>query len=462
MAKARKPNRKRQGRTTRQRRPRTPRGVRRLTWANAYVVAAMAILAAVPLGLNRPIAWLIFGAVVSAWLVIYILVLERISPGHHSLSRSDRMLLWLAALVPAWALGQAVPLPAGLLDADGTAISLLPTASAMGALRFLIYILFFYLAFAAGSRAERADRLMWLLFAGVVAHAIWGLIALNVLDDAALWGEKTAYLGFATGSFVNRNSFATFLSIGACIGAALMLGQIQPGAGRSPSGKMVRGLDLAVILLGLLAIWLALLATQSRLGVAGCLVGTGLCVLIFQLRRGTGLLRILIGAGVFALILVVGLVMTGGGLGERMIFLGEGTRLRLAAYGFVAELIAAKPLLGHGFDAFRPAFEGVHRPPLPGDFFWDRAHSTYLSHWVELGVLVGSVPILLGGIVIGRLVHAIRSAEGSIVSAVATLAAIAATGIQSIADFGLEMPANALLLTGLVGLTLGKMSDRRS
>ncbi|MEM1064687.1 MAG: O-antigen ligase family protein [Pseudomonadota bacterium] len=438
-----------------------------LRWTG-WFVALSATAAAIPLGLNRPVYWLIFGVIVAIWTIGFILLAHRDQARHITLHRSNAWLLAIAAIVPAWAIVQSVPLPFEQVGPGGVALSILPSASAMGALRFTIYILFFYLALIAGARQNQAHRVAILMFAGAVAHAAWGLVALNLLGDVALWGEKTAYLGFATGTFLNRNSFATFLSIGFCLGTALLFdtGAASQRGRRGARTGLDEWLNRALVLLGLVVIGLALFATQSRLGVAGALIGAVICFVLMRTGAATpSLRRFLVTFAIAIPVLAVAATAWGVGLLDRVISIEESVAFRLVAYGYALELIHAEPLLGYGFDTFRLAFESVHRPPLPGDFYWDRAHSTYLSNWVELGVVIGSLPVLLVAVVCLRLAKSVySSSEGAMLPA-AAFSAIVTAAFQSAADFGLEIPANVILLLALSGLALassGQAHARRT
>lgn len=419
-------------------------------------MAVSAVAAAVPLGLNRPVFWLGFGILVAGWALVYLSLAQRYQFDRALAVSRLSGLFALAAAVPVWALLQALPL-AEIAPAIGPeAISILPSASLMGAIRFTIYILFFFLVIETAGRTVRATRIGWFVFWGIVAHAVWGLLALNVLGDIHFWGEKLAYNGSATGTFINRNSFATFLGMGGCLGLALILGRdtarTRPVAAHAFSE---RKLETLATWIGLVTIWIALFGTQSRLGVGAAAIGAGVCFAAFRIKNGAPALRVFGGVAFIGIVALVGAaVLLGQGLIGRTVFLEGSIEARLSAYRYTLELIAARPWFGHGLDAFRPAFETVHRPPLPGKFYWDRAHSTYLSHWVELGIVVGTIPLIMGGVVAGRLIKELRRRDCNFSLCIAGLGALATGAVHSLADFSLEIPANVILLLTILGLGL--------
>jgi O-antigen ligase len=113
-------------------------------------------------------------------------------------------------------------------------------------------------------------------------------------------------------------------------------------------------------------------------------------------------------------------------------------------------MIAARPLTGFGADSFPLAYEIFHRPPVPADLVWDRAHSTYLTLWAESGLVFGSLPPLAGALALA-LLWPRRQAP----LAAAAIAALCLSGLHSLVDFSLEIPANLYLLLAVTGLGLG-------
>lgn len=436
----------------------------RLTDRVAIYVCACVLLSPVPVALNRPSLWMVWVGLTAAVAASYLLLGYRADRTRPLLSQRFSRLLAAALVLPAFAvfqslpLGQLTPLPLGwpmetvpqFLEAP-VSISLLPQASLAAALRFTGYILFAVLVIEVSGRTDRARAVAWAVFWSVVGHAVWGLAALRLLGDIGLFWEKSAYLGVATGPFVNRNAFATFLGMGGAFGLALILERGSRARRTGPFG--LESLQTLALWLALGVVYLALLQTQSRLGVAASLAGALVCLGAMRIKSGAGGWRAVAGVlGVGSVVGAAGLVIWGNGLLERALFLETAFDLRRASYGKALELIAARPWVGYGFDSFRPAFELVHSPPMDVQIIWDRAHSTYLSHWVELGVVVGTLPLVLGAAVIWRLVAVLRRRGKDYALSVGALAALLVGALHALMDFGLEMPANVILLLAIVGL----------
>jgi hypothetical protein len=299
----------------------------------AWLLGALVFLSAVPLGSNRPFWWLTFGLLLGLTASYYLIIGTKIAPKRPLQITQFRFLLFLAAVVPVYAVLQSIPL-SGLLPEDFLAlpaavpseewprtISLQPDASLLGALRAIIYLTFVGLVIEVSTRTKRIMKLAWILFFGVVAHAAWGLIALNLLGDFAIWGEKRSYLGFATGTFVNRNSYATFLGFGLVLGIALLM-QRARGLSSAQPGYFSEARIEGFFLGGLLCIILfALLSTQSRLGTFASVIGSLMTFLIMRAKGGAGAPRAALeGLGLIAVLGVIGFGVVGSGLIERMVF----------------------------------------------------------------------------------------------------------------------------------------------
>ncbi len=448
-----------------------PRNTSNLRATNKFAcgyVALLAVVSAIPIGMNRPVFWLLFTGVISLSLLAYLMRSYQLDSQRTLRSYGQWKLISIALIVPIFALVQSIPVgpmfdvpffegpfnQVNQLQLTMSTISLAPSASTTAALRYAGYIIFAILAFEAVGHQPRAKRFGVWIFWGVVAHALWGLVALRMLGDIHFWGEKEYYLGSVTGVFINRNSFATFLAMGACIGLALQLdksslpqqrkNRVRPLISPETVERMPQWIGLAII-------FVALLGTQSRMGLVAGLLGA-FVILIAGLRKHDISWRsifIVSFAGSF-IALSAGFILVGDGALERAVFLESNIRGRLESYLLALDLIAERPLLGYGFDSFRIAFEQVQDAPMRMSLIWDRAHSTYLAHWVELGLIVGTAPIILGGYVFYGLIKRLVRQETDYGMPLAALGALVAGSVHSLVDFSLEMPANVIMLIAIV------------
>ena len=424
--------------------------------ANALLAWLLVLfILATPLGLggNRPQFWLInFGALA----LIASLYLWRAARSGSDFARPDAIAPGGAAL---WVLAIAYPsviiLSAALRGLGGADVAWV--TEGFGLLRVLSYLLFGWLCLQALRNERRARVTARAAVAGLAALAAYGLLAVETPEY--LLYEKLSYDGVATGPFVNRNSFATFLALSAALSLALAL---TPGSsGRRRARTQANPLNLDKIIGGALAfapvpLFLATcLLTGSRMGLFVTFLGLAVVAMLGSRATRTGRVALagLLAASAIALVLAFTLLF-GQTTFDRLGSTGASADVRWSLYATVTDMISAAPLLGHGFDSFPEAYRQFHAPPVSVDLRWDQAHNTYLELWSELGLLAGSVPILICLSALALLWGRIREGGRPMGYPAAGIAAIAIGAVHSLVDFSLEMPANVYLFIFLIALGL--------
>jgi O-antigen ligase len=324
-----------------------------------------------------------------------------------------------------------------------------PGATLLQLLQLLSYGLFFFLMLQAAANRARARRIGLALFFIVTAHALYGLAALVLFGDTLLFFEKWAYPGFATGGFVNRNSFATFLAFGLVLGTIFFL---REQLGRGHDSKALIYLALSGLILA------ALLATGSRMGLFAGLVGAACAALMAIQKAAEAKARrklLLLAALPLAAALLVAIIFGTGTL-DRLGSLENDANVRGDLYAQVLSMIAARPWLGYGGGAFEFAYPLFHQWPVSPDLVWDKAHSTYLALWAELGVVAGSLPLLIVAVFTLQALrlYAARSADWAAPAIAVAVVAVAA--VHSLVDFSLEIEANAFLFLAILALAIAR------
>jgi O-antigen ligase len=230
---------------------------------------------------------------------------------------------------------------------------------------------------------------------------------------------------------------------------ALAVGHLEGEAGQNRHRKVAA---IALIAAGLFVIGAALVATQSRMGFFAGLIGAlSVTVLALSRRRATVWLIALSALLVATLGL---LVLNGGGLLERVGSLETAGDVRADLYRQVWGMILSSPWVGYGAGTFELAFPLFHQLPVSPDVVWNKAHSTYLSLWVELGFLFGSLPLFIVAAAALRLVRsASRGAAGA--PRLAAIGVIAVAAVHSAVDFSLEIQAVAFTFIAIVFLAIG-------
>lgn len=312
----------------------------------ALFLGLFVILAALPLASNRATWWLLWTALLAIVATLHLIRTMLASSTYRHRFLDHKGLFLLGLIVPLWALLQSLPvadaLPRGLiamapgLEAlSGSAISVAPEIAASGILRVIGYLLLAAMVLEVASRRDRVLRLGYLLFGGVCLQAIWALVALKLLDDFSPWGPKLAYLGSATGTFINRNSLATFLGFGLVLGVGLIAERGNRAAIRNTrKGRWLSGIGAGdiTLLVGMIFVLFALVLTQSRLGLASALAGCLLTHALVRRDAGAPIVRILLEwcIGLTVFVVALGLSLAGSGVADRILFLGTESVNRMA------------------------------------------------------------------------------------------------------------------------------------
>ncbi len=467
----RTPARRRAAREPSLRRPRPGRADRgqRIDDATGALVVVLVAGAAIPAASVAPTMWLIWAVLAGVMLAGHALAWALVDPSRGPGLRPIWPILLSGLALPVAALGQlAIGATGATAPFAGHAWpmgSLAPEASRAGVLRLLGYGALFVVAFQVSSRPARVRAMAWGLVGAVALNASWSLVSLRFLHDLGLWSEKTAYLGMATGTFTNRNAFASYLGMGLVVGLALMLEPRGPAPLRRSRARWQlteAALQTAARALLLAVIAAALVMTQSRMGVAASLVAAAVTVSTMAVRRGMPIRRLLRTGLVFGLAAMgIGLALFGQGLLERGLDLSGDVRSRGALYRQIFAMIGERPWLGVGLDAFPVAFELVHQPPVSSAVSWEKAHSSYLTLWSEMGVLAGSLAMFAVAGAGWQLAGLVRRQRQACAMATGALGVIVLGALHATVDFSLEIPANTMLFLTVVALGLGPLRRSR-
>ncbi|MDC9824651.1 O-antigen ligase family protein [Devosia sp. ZB163] len=443
----------------------------------AYALIVFVALAPVPFGSHRPFFWAVNAAIVGAIGSIYLWRLGRLGEQPHRRLASYWPSAVLYVGIGLWLVIQA--LPAGILGplADGVrpylavvtrsgasiavgSISVAPDATLLMLLRWATYGMFYFLVLQIASNERRRELILHAVLAIATFYAMFGLGSLLQFGDTILGLKKWTYEGSATATFVNRNSFATFLAFGAVVAVSLICGSFVSRTDETGS-LSGRRFDPVVLLylVALAAIVAALLATQSRMGTFAATVG---CVVVAL--TGISRMRGLWARALLLLPLLVGVLglavyVFGQNLVDRLGSLESSADVRLDLYAQVIEMIMARPWIGYGGGSFELAYPLFHQLPVSPDLVWDRAHNSYLALFAELGVVAGGAVLVLLGLALVRVLSRLAKARAEWPARAAALGVIIVAAVHSLVDFSLEIQANTILFLLIVGL--GAMDARK-
>jgi O-antigen ligase len=310
-------------------------------------------------------------------------------------------------------------------------------------------------------RSQRRIRYVSLAIVGVAAGmALLGIVQ-HLAGTTAVYGWRDASYTTFFGPFLNRNHFAAYQSMAILLGLGLFLAPTaQSSSLPSPFSLRVwlshpsTGQRL-LLLFALSVMTGALILSLSRGGVLGFLAGLTLFILLLRQHRAGNRTRMMLALAVLAAMsLWLGLTP----LLERFMHSAHGGPAvtwgeRLSVYKATWNIAQDFPLFGIGLEAFPVIFPRYQ--PADVRLHYLQAHNDVLqllaeTGWIGLLSLMGS---LLG--LITAIVKRWRQRHDPFVHVIvpAGLAAFCAIALQSLVDFSLRIPANALLMTVILALT---------
>lgn len=348
-----------------------------------------------------------------------------------------------ASLLPAWGLVQA-----SLGRGAGWPASLEAALVLAAMLAVLVYWS------RRGRDPRAADRLLTAVLAVSAAQAVFGVVQ-SGLSPGRVYGRASELVTAPFGSFVNHNHFAGLLEMGAVLAAGLAAARARRD-GATPWALGLLGLSLALVL--------AHLASGSRGGLLALLAGFAALAGAHAARAGASRRRVALGLVVpLVALMAIGLSLAPGSARARFATLLSGRPDASASYRVEAaratlRLLGAHPLAGAGLGAFADSVTAWKR--VHGEVRLTHAESDAL----ELAAETGLVGLTLLGLLAAAWWRAAseRMRRGDPYRRDVALAAACGAGamlVHSLFDFGLRLPALALVCASLLGLAAAPPRD---
>lgn len=420
---------------------------------------------------------------VSVMMIAYVLMPEKPAVNEF-LPPVLRRLKWVFSGFFVIVLFQFLPLPKGLVlflspssyryqemyavdfsSRKFISLSVIPSYTLQKGLELLAYFLLGFLIVKTVTRRRQIMRILWVLVAMGIFQALYGMFELYNRSPRILFYRKIHNLDSVTGTFVNRNHFSGYLEMIVPLAIGLIIARIDPFALKSLSWRekflsfSEKGLFLNFLIsLGAVLMAVAIVFSQSR---------SGIFILVFIFILFFGLTAVYFGAygpqmkrirKFLALSFLVVILFS--------LYVGINTALdrfaldrllqesRRTYWANTMDIVSDFPLFGTGLGTF-----GALYPPIGGEtgpMALIHAHNDYLEYLSELG-LVG-FSLLLGGIFFMAIKAflAWRTRTYSEVRGLALGGLIAIVGIlvHSLTDFNLHIPANTVLFSAVLSLTL--------
>lgn len=356
-------------------------------------------------------------------------------------------------------------------------LSLSPYLSKIALLKISTYIGVFFLV--SNLKQEKSiNRLILAIIAVGSFEAIYGLLEFLSGHQYIFWFKKIHYTTVPTGTYINRNHFAGYLEMVIPLTLGMLIIQLQ----RGQSNLIVSGNPInwrnkfrqltaqwnnmaTLLLFTAIIMSVALIMSLSRMAVfslTASILLFGFLLIIQRNRKKSMWIVVIIFFG--------GIILYGTWLGMDPIFkrfsaiqtdiVSESGRPAL--WKDTANLIKDYPILGTGIGTYVQTFPKYKT--IKADVIYDHAHNDYLELISETG-FVGFLIIITG---IGAFfIMAIKglTKKSNIHSYGITLGGFVATfaiALHSFTDFNLHIPANALLLSIVLGLTTAVQNSKIS
>ncbi len=322
--------------------------------------------------------------------------------------------------------------------------------------RLLSYGLVFFLS-AHYCRRTANVYFLWksLSIAGFL-YATYGLIIYFGGFNKILWFDKWAYLPDLTSTFVNRNSFATYVGLTLLCCVAMTHRESQKGLSYGLSTNFGKEYFVEK---GLLRLWLpalsiaacftALLLTHSRGGFISTVIGLFCFIVIIFLRKKGSLGYISFIGLLVVSICYFAFILSGDLLMIRFDQISLENSDRLKVYATLLHAIQENFWRGVGYGTFENSFR-LYRESNVQKFF-DTAHNTYLENIFELGFWQA---LSLFCSVFFIFFNCLKKVFHRNINWIYLATAISATvlvAVHSLVDFSLQIPAITFTYTALLG-----------
>lgn len=464
-----------------------------------YAYLALLVWLPLPLASNRPWAEAIFEIAISTLTLVWLFAWMngKVKPGKTFVEA--RPILFVLGLWILYLVFLLIPLPhtlAGLVSPESVAqyklagveswvsLSVDPNTSFNFLMRSVGYALLFVLTLLLVNSKQRLVYLAYTLVLSGLFQAFYGSIMTLSGLEYGFFMKKEAYVGFATGTFINRNHLAGYLEMTLAIGIGLLLAswtssetirtwrqRIRSLANLLLSAKLLLRLILAIMVI-------ALVLTRSRMGntafFASMMVTGFLSLIMFRVQ--TGSIREMFSKHetrstviLLSSLMVIDLFIVGAWFGvEKVVDRIEQSSIkrdseRVEVTKNTINLIKDYLIVGSGGGTFHTVYPRYRH--LENRLYNDHTHQDYLEISADTGIIgIG----LLGSMVVmsfGAALVAMKRRRDPLMRgmAFASVMGIVALLIHSTVDFNLQIPANAatfmvILALGWIALSLDRTS----
>lgn len=345
-------------------------------------------------------------------------------------------------------------------------LSIYPHASTIALIKYVTYAGVFFLITQDIRERKRINRLIIALICAGSFEAIYGLYGYFSRNYSIFGFSKIHMPGPATGTYVNRNHFAGYLGMIVFISIGYLLSKVRVKPRQDYGCRQwlvnlfnsAKTPESGLVLIMIITMILGIVFSLSRMGVFSFVVSLLLVIffaLINKQRRVVSLVFI-----IFALGLSASLWYGLDPLIDRYYQSTESYINRAVVWESTWRLIKDYPVTGSGLGTYESIFQRYK----PRDFshhllIYDHAHNDYLEIASEVGI-IGILPLLFGGIYFLIVLFKKWSRSENGLSKQISLGGIGAMLyilLHGLTDFNMHIPANAMTLCIIMGLTYNNL-----
>lgn len=346
-------------------------------------------------------------------------------------------------------------------------LSLYPQASFLEIMRFISYIIAFFLTIQLFSREGELLRLVKTLMIIGTLIALIGIFQMILGNGKLLWIRELRHGGAPFGPYVNRNHFAGLMEMLIPLSTGMLIIFSPPLSfknglryGISEFMRHERANAFILSLISVVVMITSLFLSLSRGGITGLSISMLFFGIMLSLRNSTrkkGVLVVLISMIIF---------LTVGWFGwdkiidrfEKLKEADVSSEMRFHNWQDSIRIIRDFPLTGTGLGTYEHIYPRYKT--IPSQERWEHAHNDYIEGTVELGIIGLAIAayivfrfyrLILSGLMKRRLLEARLLSLGALTGVTGIL-------VHSITDFNLHIGANGLYFSVLMGVALSAIN----
>jgi O-antigen ligase len=334
----------------------------------------------------------------------------------------------------------------------------------IGLFRLLSYAGIFYLAVLLCRDAARAYAAIKLVTISGSLYAVYGLVIFWSGNKTVMWFPKWAYRDDLTGTFVNRNSFATYL--GLCTLAALcyLIKSFEHMRFEEYWRNRINGTiefisARIVVIISIFALATALFLTHSRGGLVSTICGISVLAITMASNPSLKRLRRLGWIALPVAIFFIALFISGGATLNRLIGTDIDVEERLSVYRLTIQAITDYPWLGSGLNSFTFMFPIYRSPEIVK--YYDLTHNDYLQNLLELGIPVALCLFTAILYLVAICMRGLRLRRRDAIFPCMGVAATFLVALHAMVDFSLQIPAVTYTYCFLLGTAVAQSWSSR-